>query len=87
MRSRRRRRPPSAPRRAALRGQHHRAATTTLTYLFDATSDTWSSLPGASATGTSPIRFTVHPQGPPDLDAPTYKSQAFWDWMFALQRL
>ncbi|MCP3060586.1 hypothetical protein LXT21_17525 [Myxococcus sp. K38C18041901] len=62
------------------------APTATLTYLFDASNDTWSTQPGAHAAGTSPIRFTVHPQGTTDFGTPTYQSQSFWDWMFAQHR-
>ncbi|AKF85754.1 hypothetical protein MFUL124B02_15775 [Myxococcus fulvus 124B02] len=63
------------------------APTATLTYVFDASNDTWSTQPGAHAAGASPIRFTVHPQGTTDFGTPTYQSQSFWDWMFAQHRL
>ncbi|MCE9666677.1 hypothetical protein LY474_02525 [Myxococcus stipitatus] len=56
-----------------------------LTYLFDATTDTWSTQAGAYAAGTAPIRFTVYPQGA-NYGTPTYEDPAFWDWMFAQQR-
>ncbi|MCP3097659.1 phospholipase [Myxococcus sp. K15C18031901] len=56
-----------------------------LTYVFNATTKTWSTQAGAYATGTSPIRFTVYPQGA-DFATPTYENAAFWDWMFAQQR-
>ncbi|WP_211194115.1 InlB B-repeat-containing protein [Pyxidicoccus fallax] len=57
-----------------------------LTYLFNATTDTWSTQAGASAAGTAPIRFTVYPQATTDFGTPTYENQAFWDWMLAQQR-
>ncbi|NVJ24688.1 hypothetical protein HUW62_26010 [Myxococcus sp. AM011] len=61
------------------------APAATLTYVFNATNDTWSTQAGAYAAGTSPLRFTVHPQGT-DFSTPTYENVAFWDWMFAQQR-
>ncbi|MCP3163835.1 InlB B-repeat-containing protein [Myxococcus qinghaiensis] len=61
------------------------APAATLTYVFTSTNDTWSTQSGAYAAGTSPLRFTVHPQGT-DFGTPTYENVAFWDWMFAQQR-
>lgn len=61
------------------------APAATLTYVFNPTNDTWSTQAGAHSTGTSPLRFTVHPQGT-DFGTPTYENVAFWDWMFAQQR-
>ncbi|NTX13139.1 hypothetical protein HUA76_20260 [Myxococcus sp. CA056] len=61
------------------------APAATLTYVFNATNDTWSTQTGAHGAGTSPLRFTVHPQGT-DFGTPTYENLAFWDWMFAQQR-
>ncbi|MFP2924953.1 InlB B-repeat-containing protein [Pyxidicoccus sp. 3LG] len=62
------------------------APASTLTYVFNAANDTWSTQAGASAAGTSPIRFTVYPQGTTDFGTLTYGDQSFWDWMFAQQR-
>jgi len=56
-----------------------------LTYVFDASTRTWSTQTGAHATGTAPIRFTVYPQGA-DFATPTYEDTAFWGWLFAQQR-
>ena len=57
-----------------------------LTYLFSASTDTWTSQSGVVATGSSIARLTVYPGSAHNCWTQTYNNNAFWDWMLAQQR-
>ncbi|WP_426753771.1 phospholipase [Myxococcus sp. Y35] len=56
------------------------------TYLFDKTTQNWTSQPGVVATGSSILRWVVYPGNAHMGWNETYSNQAFWDWMFSKQR-
>ncbi|MCP3098453.1 phospholipase [Myxococcus sp. K15C18031901] len=61
--------------------------TAMLTYLFPgASSPTWTSQPGAVATGTAIARMTVLPGGAHDCWTQQYDNYAFWDWLLTQRR-
>ncbi|MFP2957790.1 alpha/beta hydrolase-fold protein [Myxococcus sp. 1LA] len=62
------------------------SSSSTVTYLYNKTTNTWTSQAGTVATGTSAARFVVLPGSSHIGWNESYNLQSFWDWMLAQQR-